>query len=88
MQQGAGYRADLSDLLKERHAHTAGKLAVWVLWILAGSIIVHYVCVLAFVFTGHADGIKTLEDLFHSWLPVVSGLASAAATYYFTKDRN
>lgn len=33
------------------------------------------------------DAIKLLEDAFHSWLPVLAGLAGGAATYYFTKEK-
>lgn len=86
VQQG-GYQANLNDLLKERHAHTASKLAAWVIGIMAFSIILHYGCVLLLVFTKRTDGITVLSDIFHSWLPVVSGLAGAAATYYFTKEK-
>jgi hypothetical protein len=72
--------------LEERKAETAKKMAFGLLAILGGSVIVQYVCVMALILTGRDYGAKVLEDLFHSWLPVLSGLAGAAATYYFTKN--
>jgi hypothetical protein len=84
-----GYRPNLSHFLKQRHAETANKLAVALLVILSGTILVHYACVMILIFTGFAgpeDVARIVEDVFHSWLPVLSGLAGAAMTYYFTKD--
>jgi hypothetical protein len=72
--------------LEERKAETAKKLASWLVGILGGSIVVQYACVMTLVLTGRDYGAKVVEDLFHSWLPVVSGLAGAAVTYYFTKN--
>jgi len=34
------------------------------------------------------SGVATLEKLFSTLLPVLSGLVSAAATYYFTREKN
>lgn len=81
-----GYQPDISGLLKKSHVETANKLAGWLLAILGGTVLIHYTCVMVLIFTGHTDGATILEDLFHSWLPVLSGLAGAAVTYYFTKD--
>ncbi len=81
-----GYQPVTSELLKQRHAETANKLVFWLLGILVGFVVLHYGCLLLFVFYKRDDGIKILEDVFHSWLPVMAGLLGAAATFYFTKD--
>ena len=74
------------DTLKQLHAQTANKLAFWLLGILGGSIVLQYACVMTLVLYKRDDAIKVLDDLFHAWLPVLSGLAGAAITYYFTRD--
>ena len=81
-----GYQPNTADLLRQRHAETARKLSGWLVWILAGGIILHYGCVMLLVISKHEEAAKLLEDLFHSWLPVVAGLAGGATTYYFTKE--
>ena len=87
-EQQTGFQPNLSDLLKKQHAETARTLAKWLVGILAFSIILQYVSVVLLVLLRRDDGLKVLEELFHSWLPVVSGLASAAATYYFTREES
>lgn len=47
--------------------------------------ILHYFCVMVLILLGHAEDTKILEDVFHTLLPVLSGLAGAAGGYYFTK---
>ena len=81
-----GYQPNIADLLKQRHAQTASKLSGWLVVILAGGIVLHYGCVMTLIILKRDDAAKLLEDLFHSWLPVVAGLAGGAATYYFTKE--
>jgi hypothetical protein len=77
-----GYQPDRSQL----HAKTASKLAGWLVGILTGSIVMHYVCIMILIFLKRDDGVKVLQDALHSWLPVLSGLAGGAATYYFSKE--
>jgi hypothetical protein len=83
----AGYHPNISDFLKQRHAETASKLAAWLLGILGGTVALHYACIMILILCRRDDAIKVLEDLFHTLLPVLSGLAGAAATYYFTRQR-
>jgi len=85
--QRTGFQPPASaDLLKQRHAEMAGKLSKWLVIILTIGIVLHYGCLMALILLKRDDGAKVLEDVFHSWLPVVSGLAGGAATYYFTKN--
>lgn len=73
---------------KEKHqADTARKLAYWLVAVLGGSIALHYVTVLTLELNGHHGAVESLEKIYNSWLPVISGLVGGAATYYFTKDK-
>ena len=83
----SGYQPDTSELLRQRYAETANKLVFWLLAIFAGSVVMHYGCLVLFVFYKRDDGVKILEDAFHSWLPVLAGLVGSAVTFYFAKDR-
>lgn len=78
----------LSDSLKKTHVETAKTLSFWLIAILAGTIVVHYVCVMILILLRREYGVSILEDVLHVWLPVLSGLAGAAVTYYFTRDRS
>jgi hypothetical protein len=40
------------------------------------------------IFQNRESGVATLEKLFSTLLPVLSGLVSGAATYYFTREKN
>jgi hypothetical protein len=76
----------IDDLLKQSHAATAHTIAKWLLIILGGSVLLNYVCLMVLIYSNRQDGAKLLEDSFHTWLPVLSGLAGSAVTYYFTKN--
>ena len=72
--------------IRQRHAETANKLAIWLLAILGGTVVIHYACLMTLILCKRDDAAKILEDLFHSWLPVLAGLAGSAVTYYFTRN--
>jgi hypothetical protein len=38
-------------------------------------------------FAGKEEALKNLSSIFNAWLPAISSLVSAAATYYFTRDK-
>ncbi len=71
---------------KQHKAQTARTLAYWLVGILAGSVILQYVTLMILIGWGNVKEVEYLEHLFNAWLPVVAGLASSAATYYFTKQ--
>ncbi len=56
-------------------------------WILAGSVALHYILTVVLVIAGKDEASKTLSTIFNAWLPAVSSLVSAAATYYFTREK-
>ena len=71
-----------------RHrAETAKSLATWLVIILGASIALHYILTVILAFGGKEEATKNLNAIFNAWLPAVSSLVSAAATYYFTRDK-
>jgi hypothetical protein len=82
----SGVLPNVSDLLKQRHAQTASKLAGWLLGMLGGTVALHYICIMVLILLKRDESTKIVEDFYHSWLPVLSGLAGSAATYYFTRE--
>ena len=72
---------------RKHRAKTASRLAFTFAWIFAGALFVHYVMFFALALLGREDAMGALSDIFNVWLPALTGIVSAAATYYFTKER-
>ena len=86
----AGEVGALQDLTfqEARHkAETAKSLATLSVIILGASIALQYVLTVVLAFGGKEEAIKNLNTIFNAWLPAVTSLVSAAATYYFTRDK-
>ena len=86
----AGEVGEIKDLPfhEAKHlAETARSLATWLVVLLGASLGVHYLLVCILAFSGKEEAIKNLSAIFNAWLPVISSLLSAAATYYFTKEK-
>jgi hypothetical protein len=81
-----GIKPPPSSEIEKHRATTASKLAFWLLAILGGTMAVHYACLMVLILCKRDDGTKILEDAFHSWLPVLAGLAGGAVAYYFSKN--
>lgn len=72
---------------EEKHrAETARKMAFLLVWIMAISVCIHFVTTAIFSAYDNAAAAEGLAKIFNMWLPVISGLVSSAATYYFTKE--
>lgn len=86
----AGEVGELRDITfeeKKHRAETARSLAQLLVWILGGSVALHYVMTVVLVIAGKEEASKTLATIFNAWLPAISSLVSAAATYYFTREK-
>lgn len=60
-------------------------IAKWLIFSLVLILILHYGLIFALEWHGKPSG--TLESIFNAWLPVLSGLVSAAVTYYFAREQ-
>lgn len=86
----AGFVGELEDLpfhAGKHRAETAKQLALLLVWIMAGSVAIHYGIIAYFAAVGNVATVETLSQIFNMWLPVVSSSVGAAATYYFTKEK-
>jgi len=75
------------DPLKKARAETTRRLAYVLIGILAFTFIIHYAIISIMLFTQRTYGVDPLNSIFTTWLPVISGLASSAVTYYFTREK-
>ena len=77
---------DLPFAEQKHRAETARKMAFLLVWMLAVSAGIHFVGTGIFAAYDNTAGVEALGKIFNMWLPVISGLASGAATYYFAKE--
>jgi hypothetical protein len=72
-----------------RHkAKTTRTLAYLLVATLGISVALHYgAVILILVRTENQALIDTLDGIFSSWLPVISGLTGSAVTYFFTREK-
>jgi hypothetical protein len=82
-----GIYEDIPFLETKLRAETSRRLAFWLVGILGGSFFIHYFTLVILESLGKSGATKTLSETFSMWLPVISGLASAAVTYYFTREK-
>jgi hypothetical protein len=85
-----GYVTDLDKPLesfnKAKHeANTARRLSYLFVGVLAGYIVLHYVVSFFAAMWLTVEAQETFQNIFNASLPVLSGLAGSAATYFFTK---
>ena len=86
----AGEVGELRDLTFQEAKHraeTARSLATWLVVILGASVGLHYILTAILAFGGKEEASKSLSTIFNAWLPAISSLVSAAATYYFTREK-
>jgi hypothetical protein len=53
----------------------------------SATLLLHYLFVMTLELKGKHEAVESLMTVFHSWLPVISGLVGGATTYYFTRDK-
>jgi hypothetical protein len=73
--------------LKKQRAATTRSLAYVLVGILAFSVAAHYIAVAYLLTNGKKDVTVELSTIFSTWLPVISGLAGSAVTYYFAQEK-
>jgi len=75
------------DDLKKQKAATTRALAYLLVIILFLSVVIHYGMVAWFLSNEKKDVTVELSTIFSTWLPVISGLAGSAVTYYFAQEK-
>jgi hypothetical protein len=76
----------LESFNKAKHeATTARRLSYLFVGVLAGYVVLHYAATFAAAMWLSAEAQETFQNVFNAGLPVLSGLAGSAATYFFTK---
>lgn len=76
----------IDDRIKKEKADMARRLAYLVIWALLLSILIHYGFVFGLELAGQSTVAEKLDDLFRIWLPVISGFAGSATTYFLTRE--
>ena len=71
--------------IKRQEAQTARHLAFALAGGLLATVGLQYLVLTALALLGHEKAIPVFEHLFNAWLPVISGLTGAAASYYLSK---
>ncbi|MEM5786239.1 MAG: hypothetical protein AAGU11_02900 [Syntrophobacteraceae bacterium] len=82
-----GLEADIPFHEAKHRAETSRFLAVMFAWVLALSVLLHYLVTASVMLWGNESIADHLSKIFNIWLPVISGLMGSAATYYFTKEK-
>jgi hypothetical protein len=72
--------------LEQHKADTARFLAFGIVILLGIAYLAHFITTCVLIGMDKLDA-RALKEVSSSWLPVLAGLASSAATYYFTKER-
>ena len=69
-----------------RHeANTAHTLSYLLVAVLAGYFVLHYAATFAAAMWLDPEAQETFQNVYNAGLPVLSGLAGSAATYFFTR---
>ncbi len=78
-----------TDISIKRHkATTIRWLAYLLIGMLGGSFLIHYGVIIWLAVNNKTSAMEVTERTFNVWLPVISSLAAAAVTYFFTRERN
>ena len=73
----------------KQKADTARNIAYALVAILGVSVLLHYLVISLTSLPPQSElRLEAYKSAFNAWLPVASGLVSAAVTYYFTRDRD
>jgi hypothetical protein len=76
------------DAIEKHKLTTARWLAYALVTILAGSFVIHYGMMAWLASQDKTAALEIVESTFSAWLPVISGLAGAVVTYFFTRENN
>ena len=84
---GFDQKAEYEQAIQKQEADTTRRLAFLSVLMLGGYILLHYIATIIIGIWGPNSLLTPLKDIFSAALPVLSGLAGSAATYFFTRNR-
>ena len=73
--------------IQKEEADTTRRLAFLSVLMLGGYLLLHYIATIIIGIWGPDNLLTPLKDIFSAALPVLSGLAGSAATYFFTRNK-
>jgi len=73
--------------IKKQKLSAARTIALTLILILAISVALHYGITILLLSSGKPTVVDVTERIFNSWLPVISGFAGAAVSYFFAKEK-
>ncbi len=73
--------------IQKQEADTTRRLAFLSVLMLGGYLLLHYIATIVIGIWGPDSLLTPLKDIFSAALPVLSGLAGSAATYFFTRNK-
>jgi nitrate reductase NapE component len=76
-----------ADPIKKQKVLTARTLAYILIGILTLSVVAHYSVTVWLLQSENGEVVDITDRIFNSWLPVISGFAGAAVTYFFTREK-
>ena len=76
------------NFIKKYKATTTRWLVSMLIGILGGSFLIHYGVMTWLAAQNKTAAMEVVERTFSAWLPIISGLAGAGVTYFFTRERN
>ena len=82
------FDAYTDNFIKKYKATTTRWLAYLLIGILGGSFLIHYGVMTWLAAQNKTAAMEVVERTFSAWLPIISGLAGAGVTYFFTRERN
>ena len=90
--EGGGFPSGFDDYpddsISKHKAITARWIAYLLIIMLGGSFVIHYGFMAWLASQNKTAAMEVVARTFGAWLPVISGLAASAVTYFVTKDRD
>ena|ERR1700733_3872843 len=68
-------------------AETARTLAYVLIAVLAGSYVLHSICIVILQTVGKKEAADSLTATFNGWLPAISGLAGSAVGFFISRAK-
>lgn len=84
-EEGGAVEAAGKSAAYTRDTGTRQKLTYVIIGLLAATFLLHYVTLAWFIDPEKTARVTALQRVFDVWLPVISGLAGSAATYFYTR---